>query len=98
MFIFIQPTDSEKIGNMISTLNMNKSSGPNSIHPYKILNLLRKYISKSSADLFNLSLSPGVFPSLLKIAKVVLVYKKDSKLDCHNYPPISLLPNIEKIL
>ena len=40
----------------------------------------------------------GVFPSVLKIAKVVLVFKKDSKLDCSNYPPISLLSNIEKIL
>ena len=39
--IFIQPTDSEEIANTISTLNMNKSSGPNSI-PYKILNLLKK--------------------------------------------------------
>ena len=95
--IFIQPTDSEEIANIISTLNMNKSSGPNSI-PYKILNLLKKDISKQLADLFNLSLSSGVFPSLLKIAKVVPVHKKDSKLDCRNYRPISLLSNIEKIL
>ena len=76
---------------------MNKSSGPNSI-PYKILNLLKKDISKQLADLFNLSLSSGVFPSLLKIAKVVPVYKKDSKLDRHNYRPIFLLSNIENIL
>ena len=76
---------------------MNKSSGPNSI-PYKILNLLKKDISKQLADLFNLSLSSGVFPSLLKIAKVVPVHKKDSKLDCCNYRPISLLSNTEKIL
>ena len=88
--IFIQPTDSEEIANIISTLNMNKSSGPNSI-PYKILNLLKKDISKQLSDLFNLSLSLGVFPSLLKIAKVVPIYKKDSKLDCHDYCPISLV-------
>ena len=31
--IFIQPTDSEEIANIISTPNMNKSSGPDSI-PY----------------------------------------------------------------
>ena len=40
----------------------------------------------------------GVFPSVLKIAKVVPVFKKDSKLDYSNYHPISLLSNIEKIL
>ena len=36
--LFIQPTDSDEIANIMSTLNMNKSSGPNSI-PYKVLNL-----------------------------------------------------------
>ena len=59
--IFIQPTDSEEIANIISTLNMNKSCGSNSI-PYKIINLLKKDTSKQLADLFNPSLSSGVFP------------------------------------
>ena len=40
----------------------------------------------------------GVFPSVLKTAKVIPVFKKDSKLDYSNYRPISLLSNIEKIL
>ena len=40
----------------------------------------------------------GVFPSVLKTAKVVPVFKKDSKLDYSNYCPISLLSNVEKIL
>ena len=38
------------------------------------------------------------FPSVLKTAKVVPVFKKDSKLDYSNYRPVSLLSNIEKIL
>ena len=40
----------------------------------------------------------GVFPSVLKTAKAVLVFKKGSKLDYSNYRLISLLSNIEKIL
>ena len=39
-----------------------------------------------------------VFPSVLKTAEVVPVFKKDSKLYYSNYRPISLLSNIEKIL
>ena len=85
--ILIQPTNSEEIAILISTLNMNKSSGPNSIH-YKILNLLKKYIPKQLADLFNLFFI-RCLSSLLKVTKVVPVYKKDSKLDCHNYRFIS---------
>ena len=50
------------------------------------------------ADLFNISFITVVFPSVLKTAKVVPIFKKDSKLDYNNYHSISLLSNIEKIL
>ena len=40
----------------------------------------------------------GVFPLVLKTAKVVPVFKKDSKLDYSYYRPISLLSKVEKIL
>ena len=43
--IFIQPTDREEIANIISSLNINKASGPLSI-PNKILILLKQDISK----------------------------------------------------
>ena len=95
--VFLQPADKEEIANIISSLNSNKASGPNSI-PYRILFLLKNEISKQLADLFNLSFKTGVFPSVLKTAKVIPIFKKDSKLDYSNYRPISLLSNIEKIL
>ena len=95
--IFLQPTGKEEIANTISSLNSNKASGPNSI-PYRVLFLLKNEISKQLADSFNLSFMTGIFPSVLKTAKVVPVFKKDSKLDYSNYCPISLLSNIEKIL
>ena len=95
--IFLQPTDKEEITNIISSLNSNKASGQSST-PYRILLLLKNEISKQLADLFNLSFMTGVFSSVLKTAKVVPVFKKDSKLDYSNYCPISLLSNVEKIL
>ena len=45
-----------------------------------------------------MSFTSGVFPSALKLAKVILVYKKDSKLNFSNYRPISLLSDLDKIL
>ena len=95
--IILQPNDKEEIAN-ISSLNSNKASGPYSI-PYRILFLLKNEISKQLAGLFYFSFTTGVLPSVLKTAKVVPVFKKDSvKLDYSNYHPISLLSNIEKIL
>ena len=53
---------------------------------------------KELPDLFNLSFTTDVFPSVTKTVKVFPVFKKDSKLDHSKYRSISLLSNIEKIL
>ena len=52
----------------------------------------------SCLSCFNLSFLFGVFPSILKSSKVIPIFKEESKLKCWNYPPISLLSNIDKIL
>ena len=46
----------------------------------------------------NLSLSLGIFPNSLKIAKIIPIYKKDDPTQITNYRPISLLPSVSKIL
>ena len=94
---FVSPTDKKEIENVISSLDSHKSVGPNSI-PTKVLKLLKNDISSQLSEIFNISFSSGVFPSILKTAKVIPVHKKDSKLDFSNYRPISLLSNIEKFL
>ena len=48
--------------------------------------------------IFNISFATGIFPNKLKVAKVIPIHKKDSKIECSNYRPISLLSNIDKIL
>ena len=45
-----------------------------------------------------MSFLTGQFPSVLKIAKVIPIHKKRSKVDYAKYRPISLLSNIEKII
>ena len=94
---FITPTDNTEIKNIILSLDPLKSIGPNSI-PTKILKLLSNHISTQFAELFILSFSEGVFPSIRKTCKVIPIYKKDPQLNCSNYWQISLLSNIDKIL
>lgn len=93
---FLSPTDPGEVLSYINSLNLEKSSGPNSISN-KILILLKFEIAVHLSKLINLSFSSGVFPDLLKIAKVIALFKKGSPLDCSNYRPISLLSNVEKI-
>ena len=82
---------------MILSFNESISVGPNGL-PAKILKLLKNDISFQLSNIFNLYFSTGVFPSGLKIAKVIPIHKKESKLKCPNYRPISLLSNLDKIL
>ena len=54
--------------------------------------------SDQLAVLFNLSFTSVFFRTILRTRKVTPIYKKDSKLKCSNYRPISLFFNNDKIL
>ena len=47
--------------------------------------------------LFNISITQGKFPDVLKNAKIIPIHKGDSRLEMSNYRPISLLPTLSKI-
>ena len=93
---FLTPTDKNEISFIISSLDPHKLFDPNST-PVKILKLLKNDISQQLSDIFNMSFLTGQFPSVLKIAKVIPIYKKQSKVDYANYRPIPLI-SIEKII
>ena len=44
--------------------------------------------------IFNVSLSTGIVPDILKMAEVVPIHKSDDKGLVNNYRPISVLPLI----
>ena len=94
--IFLSPATSEEVCKLIYAMPSSKSSGPFSI-PTKILKLVATEISFPLADLVNLSFSTGKFPSLLKLSKVIPVFKKGCSSEPSNFRPISLLSNIDKI-
>ena len=60
--------------------------------------MLKKDISKPLSKIFNLSMKTGTHPDCLKLAMVIPIHKKGSKLEVGNYRPISLLSNINKLL
>jgi exonuclease III len=93
---FLSPTDPKEVGDMIDNLDDKKSPGPNGI-PVILLKKFKNFFSLWLAKLINLCFETGVFPDLLKFAKITPLHKKESKLDFHNYRPISLLSIYSKI-
>ena len=61
----------------------------------KILKLLKNVVSQQSSDIFDLTFSTEPFPAVLNIAKVILIHKKQPKVNDTNYELIYLL-TVEK--
>ena len=59
--------------------------------------LIKNVLCIDYKKLVNLCFEVGVFPDILKLAKVISLYKKESKLDFLNYRPISLLSGFSKV-
>ena len=56
------------------------------------------HIADPLVYIINLSISSGIVPDNMKIAKVVPIFKKGNKDDVNNYRPISLLTTFSKII
>ena len=92
----VQVTEHEVL-KILNSLDTNKSSGPDKI-PNKLLKMCALIIAGPLSKLFNKSLLSGIFPHSWKRACVTPIFKKGSSSDPTNYRPISLLPNLSKIL
>ena len=95
--LFLSPTNCTKITQLISNLSNKTSSRYDQLNK-KLLKEIKSELAVPLCIIFNYSLSSGCFPTKMKYAEVVPLYKSKSKLEPSNYQPISLLITISKIL
>ena len=95
--LFFQPTSPPEIMRLIHSLKNNKSSGHDNISAYFLI-VTAEVIAIPLTTLFNSAFKLGIFPSCLKIARVIPVFKSGEKTDLNNYRPISILSTFSKIL
>ncbi|KAG6443424.1 hypothetical protein O3G_MSEX002874 [Manduca sexta] len=92
----MQPTTTDEIDKIIDNLDANTGAGIDGITTKSIL-CIKKNLVPLLTTCINKCLEQGSFPSNLKIAKVVPIYKSGTKSDPSNYRPISVLPVLSKI-
>ena len=95
--LFFRPTSVFEVIKFVSSLKSSKSSGSDDIAPRVIKECIH-FFAEPLCVIFNKSLSQGIVPDKLKVAKVVPVYKKDDNKNLINYRSIALLPIFSKIL
>ena len=95
--MFIQKTDETEIIDIVCKSKGKKSTDSNNLDMFLIKNII-DCIVKPLNYVCNLSLMTGKFPSKMKIAKVIPLFKSGDKHVFSNYRPISLLSQFSKIL
>jgi len=98
----LQPMDDieislEEVKEKLKKINVNKSSGPDGIHP-RILYELRDELAYPLVKMFNLSIRSEELPRDWRSANITAVYKKGKKSAVNNYRPISLTCILCKVM
>ena len=93
--IFIHP-DITELYNICQSLKSGKAAGSDNI----AMNVIKKsieFIAQPLIHIINCSLLSGIYPDILKLAKLIPVFKANDPENFSNYRPISLLSNFSKI-
>ena len=93
---FLSPTSEHEIKVELKRLNPRKSAGADMISP-KFLKYCCDNISYPLMYIFNKSMEDATYPSHMKIAKILALFKKNPIHMPENYRPISLLSSLDKI-
>ena len=87
----------EDLQERLEKLNVNKSCGPDNIHP-RVLKETARATSIPLEKIFTLSLSSGECPEDWRSANVTPIHKKGDRTVPSNYRPVSLTSQVCKVL
>ncbi len=73
----------------LKALNVNKSYGPDELHP-RVLKELAEVVCEPLAKIYTATLKTGIFPLIWRDANVTAIFKKGDKKEPGNYRPVSL--------
>ena len=92
----LQPTNPNKVFSLLNKLDKSKATGLDKISA-RIVRECADLICVPICDIFNQSISQGIFPDDWKYARVTPLYKQGDRGDVNNYRPISVIPIVAKV-
>ena len=95
--MFLTPVDEMEVSRVVNRCKNKYSTDANELSMYVVKRIFVNIVTPVT-HICNLSFKNGVFPEKMKVAEIIPIYKSGKRSDCTNYRPISLLPQISKIL
>ena len=95
--MFLTPVDEIGVSRVVESCKNKLSTDSYGLSMY-IVKLIIATIVTPITHICNLSFKNGIFPENMKNDKIIPIFKSGYREDCTNYRPISLLPQISKIL
>ena len=95
--MFLSPADENEVISVVHSCTSKTSIDSDGLNMNVVKNIIHSIV-KPVTHICNSSLVSGVFPDKMKIAKIIPLFKSGIKTEFNNYRPISLLPQLSKIL
>ena len=89
--------DEIKIRQKLEKLKINKSAGPDQIHP-RMLKEMSAELQLPLRNMFTRFMTNGEVPSSWKVGNITPIFKKGKKADPSNYRPVSLTSIVCKVM
>ena len=93
--LFLNPVTNSEIMQII--LSLKNTSGNVDEVPVRLIKQIGYLLAATLTRLINKSFVCGIFPDVLKVAKIIPIYKSSDPQLVSNYRPISILPVFSKI-
>ena len=92
--LFLYDCTTFEVEKLIKTLK----GSDNDTVSVKMLKIGAQYFANIIASLFNVFIYTTTYPDILKVARITPIHKSGPSDDLHNYRPISILKNLDKLL
>ena len=95
--LFLDPVTSNELIEISNSFRSGKATGHDKI-PISIIKQSIHIIAEPLALIINLSITQGIVPDQMKIARVIPLFKTGDRTLFTNYRPVSILPSFSKFL